>query len=31
MLARQGGLALELWLRDLGVEAPFEAMRAALE
>jgi shikimate dehydrogenase len=31
MLARQGGLALELWLRDLGVAAPFEAMRAALE
>jgi shikimate 5-dehydrogenase len=28
MLARQGALALELWL---GVEAPLEAMRAALE
>jgi len=28
MLARQGALALELWL---GVEAPLEAMRAAIE
>jgi shikimate dehydrogenase len=28
MLARQGALALELWL---GVPAPFEAMRAAIE
>jgi len=28
MLARQGALALELWL---GVEAPLDAMRAALE
>jgi shikimate dehydrogenase len=31
MLARQGALALELWLADLGVKAPLEAMRAALE
>ncbi len=31
MLARQGALALELWLGDLGVRAPLEAMRAALE
>jgi shikimate dehydrogenase len=31
MLARQGALALELWLADLGVTAPLEAMRAALE
>jgi shikimate dehydrogenase len=31
MLARQGALALELWLADEGVKAPLEAMRAALE
>ncbi len=31
MLARQGALALELWLADAGVKAPLEAMRAALE
>jgi shikimate dehydrogenase len=31
MLARQGALALELWLADLGVKAPLAAMRAALE
>jgi hypothetical protein len=31
MLARQGALALELWLADEGVQAPLEAMRAALE
>jgi shikimate 5-dehydrogenase len=28
MLARQGALAFELWL---GIPAPFEVMRAALE
>jgi shikimate dehydrogenase len=31
MLARQGALALELWLADEQVKAPLEAMRAALE
>ena len=31
MLARQGALALELWLADQGVTAPLDAMRAALE
>jgi shikimate dehydrogenase len=31
MLARQGALALELWLADEGVKAPLDAMRAALE
>ncbi len=31
MLARQGALALELWLADMSVKAPLEAMRAALE
>jgi shikimate dehydrogenase len=31
MLARQGALALELWLAADGVRAPLEAMRAALE
>jgi shikimate dehydrogenase len=31
MLARQGALALELWLADAGVKAPVDAMRAALE
>jgi shikimate dehydrogenase len=30
MLARQGALALELWLADDAVKAPLEAMRAAL-
>ena len=31
MLARQGALALELWLAADGVTAPLDAMRAALE
>jgi shikimate dehydrogenase len=31
MLARQGALALELWLAADGVKAPLQAMRAALE
>jgi shikimate dehydrogenase len=31
MLARQGALALELWLKDVGVIAPVDTMRAALE
>lgn len=31
MLARQGALALELWLGRSGVQAPLDVMRAAIE